>query len=253
MVKETFPIAFVLLAMCVPTAHAAGINVLSAGAVEPALVGLADAFRRETGNQVGITFATAPALRRKVTAGESADILIAPPAVIEEFVKTGKVAAEGRAAIGRVGVGVAVRAGAPVPDISTAEALKQAVLGADSLVYNEASTGIYFAKLLERLGIADQVKGKTTRYPDGAAVFEHLLRGKGNEIGVGAMTEITAYTKKGLKMVGPLPAEVQNYTTYTVGVMATANSPEAARAFIRFLTSPSSKAAFAATGVDESR
>lgn len=239
-----------LLALWVPAAHAAEIRVLSAGAVEPALVGLAETFRRDTGNQVHITFATAPALRRKVTAGEAADILIAPPAVLDEFVRAGKVLAEGRAAIGRVGVGVAVRAGAPAPDVSTPEALKQAVLRAESLVYNEASTGIYFAGLLERLGIAGAVKAKTTRYPDGAAVFEHVIKGKGSEIGIGAMTEIMAYTKKGLQLVGPLPAEIQNYTTYAAGVMAGAASPEPARALIRFLTSPPAKAAFAAAGVN---
>ena len=172
--KQNFMVALAFLALYVPMAHAAELKVLSAGAIEPALVGLADAFRRDTGHQVEISFATAPALRKKITAGELTDLLIAPPAVIEELVKAGKVVAEGRAPIGRVGVGVAVRADAPVPDISTPEALKKTVLGADSLVYNEASTGIYFARLLERLGIAEQVKGKTTRYPDGAAVFEHL-------------------------------------------------------------------------------
>ena len=239
-----------LLALWVSAAQAAEIRVLSAGAVEPALVALAEAFRNDTGHQVNITFATAPALRGKVAASEAADILIAPPAVLDDFVKAGKVLAEDRAALGRVGVGVAVRAGAPAPDISTPDALKEAVLRADSLVYNEASTGIYFAKLLERLGIADAVKAKTTRYPDGAAVFEHVIKGKGSEIGVGATTEIVSYTKKGLHFVGPLPAEIQNYTTYTAGVVAGAASPDAARAFIRFLTSPPAKAAFAASGVN---
>ena len=248
--KNVFAVAVALLALWVPTAHGAEIKVLSAGAVEPGLVGLLDAFRRDTGQGVAVAFATAPAIRRRVTAGESADVVIAPPAVLDDLVTAGKVLAEGRAVVGRVGVGVAVRAGAPVPDASTPEALKRAVLAAESLVYNEASTGLYFARLLERLGIAGEVKGKTTRYPDGAAVFEHLLRGKGNEIGVGALTEIITYTKKGLVLVGPLPAEIQNYTTYTAGVMAGAKSPEAAKGFIRFLASPSSKAAFAAAGVD---
>jgi molybdate transport system substrate-binding protein len=249
-VKGTLVVALVFLGLSAPTAHAAAIAVLSAGAVEPGLAGLADAFRRNTGTEVAITFGTAPALRTIVAAGQEGDILIAPPAVIEDFVKTGKVVAEERAVIGRVGVGVAVHSDAPVPDISTTEALKRAVLGADSLVYNEASTGIYFARLLERLGIADDVKAKTTRYPDGAAVFDHLLKGKGSEIGVGAITEIIVYTKKGLKFAGPLPSDVQNYTTYTAALMAGAKSPDAAKAFIRFLTSPSSKAAFAAAGIE---
>jgi molybdate transport system substrate-binding protein len=242
--------AFVLLALTASAAEAAVITVLSAGAVEPGLAGLADAFRRTTGTEVAITFGTAPALRTIVAAGQEGDILIAPPSVVEDFVKTRKVVAEERAVIGRVGVGVAVRSSAPVPDISTTEALKRAVLAADSLVYNEASTGIYFARLLERLGVANAVKAKTTRYPDGAAVLDHLLKGKGNEIGVGPITEITVYTRRGLKLVGPLPSEVQNYTTYTAALMAGAKSPDAAKAFIRFLTSPSSKAAFAATGIE---
>ncbi len=250
MVRHTFGVAAALLALWVPTAHAGEIKVLSAGAVEPGLVALVDAFRRDTGHQVDIAFATTPAIRRRVTAGDSADVVIAPPAVLDDLVKAGKVLAEGRAVVGRVGVGVAVRAGAPAPDISAPDALKKAVLDAESLVYNEASTGIYFARLLERLGVADAVKGKTTRYPDGAAVFEHLLKGKGNEIGVGALTEIIVYTKKGLRLVGPLPAEVQNHTTYTAGLMAGASSPDAAGALIRFLTSQSSKATFAAAGID---
>ena len=248
--KNTLAVAVAVGALWVSAAQAAEIKVLSAGAVEPALVALAETFGRDTGHQVNITFATAPALRRKVAAGEAADILIAPPAVVDDFVKAGKVLAEDRAALGRVGVGVAVRAGATAPDISTPDALKEAVLRADSLVYNEASTGIYFAKLLDRLGIADTVKAKTTRYPDGAAVFEHVIKGKGNEIGIGATTEIMAYAKKGLHFVGPLPAELQNYTTYTAGVIAGAGSPEAAKGFIRFLTSPPAKAAFAAHGVN---
>lgn len=245
-----FRVALASLVIWVSTVNAAELRVLSAGAVEPALVVLASAFHRDTGHQVAITFATAPALRSKVNAGEAADVLFAPPAVIDDLVRAGKVLAEDRAVIGRVGVGVAVRAGAPAPDISTLEALKQAVLRADLLVYNEASTGIYFARLLERLGIAGDVMGKTTRYRDGAAVLEHIIKGTGNEIGIGAITEMMAYTSKGLTLVGPLPAEIQNYTTYTASVMAGANSPEVARGFIRYLASPSAKPTFAAVGIE---
>ncbi len=248
--KPTLPVALALVILCAHTSQAAELKVLSAGAVEPGLVGLLDAFRRETGQGVAVAFATAPAIRRRVTAGETADVVIAPPAVLDDLAKAGRVLPEGRAAVGRVGVGVTVRSGAAVPDVSTPEALKQAVLRAEGLVYNEASTGIYFHRLLERLGVADQVKAKTTRYPDGASVFEHLLRGRVNEVGVGAMTEIIVYTKKGLVLVGPLPAEVQNYTTYAAAVMAGATSPEAARGLVRFLTSPQVKAAFAAAGIE---
>lgn len=229
---------------------AAEIRVLSAGAVEAGLAGLAEGFQRETGTEVKVTFATAPAIRRRIGAGEAADVLIAPPAVLDDLLTAGRVRGEGRAVIGRVGVGVAVRADAPAPDLSSVAALKRAVLETDALVYNEASTGIYFARLLERLGIADQVRDKTKRYPDGAAVLEHVRRGSRREIGVGPITEITAFRTRGIKLAGPLPAEVQNYTTYAAGVMVGARSPEAAARFIRYLTTPRAKGAFAAAGIE---
>ena len=107
--------------------------------------------------------------------------------------------------MGRVGLGVAVRPGAPVPDISSSEALKRSVLQAESIVFNRASTGIYLENLLKKMGVYEQVEAKTTRYPDAAAVMEHLLKGKGKEFGFGPITEILLQREKGLKLVGPLP------------------------------------------------
>jgi molybdate transport system substrate-binding protein len=242
--------ASVLLFAFGATAGAAEIRVLSAGAVEFGLVKAAEQFQRETGHQVKFTFGTAPQLRQRLGAGEAADILVAPPALVEDFVKAGKVMAEGRAVVGKVGVGIAVREGAAAPDISSPEAFKQAVLDADSLVYNQASTGIYFEKLLERLGIAEQVKAKTTRYANGASVIDHVIKGKGREIGIGAVTEIIDYTKRGLKLVGPLPGAIQNYTSYAAGIMVGAGAAEPARAYVQFLGTPAARAAFASTGVD---
>ena len=97
--------------------------------------------------------------------------------------------------------------------MATVEALKQVLLAADSIVYNTASTGLYLDKLFAELRILDALKPKTTRYPDGASVMEHVIKGKGNEIAFGAITEIKAFEPKGLRFVGPLPAEIQNYTT----------------------------------------
>src|SRR2546423_1565036 len=101
---------------------------------------------------------------------------------------------------------------------SGVDALRQALLRADSVVYNQASTGLYLEKLFEKMGIADQLKPKTTRYANGAQVLEHVIKGKGNEIGFGAITEIKLFEAKGLKLVGPLPAEVQNYTSYSAAL-----------------------------------
>ena len=169
-------------------AFCAEINIISAGAVEPGVVAAAEVFRKETGTEVKIKFATAPAIQRRVGGGEAADVVIAPPALIEELAKAGKLDGSGRAAVGRVGVGVVVRDGAAKPDVSSADALKRALLDVESVVYNKASTGLYLEKLFERLGVGVEVKGKETRYPDGAAVMEHVIHGKGKEIGFGAIT-----------------------------------------------------------------
>ncbi len=243
-------LALVCFLLACNSASSATIEVLSAGAVEPGIVAAAQSFRQQTGDDVKIRFATAPALRQRIGAGEAADVVIAPPAVIEELAKAGKVDSQARVPVGRVGVGVAVREGAPVPDISNADAFKRMVLEAESLVYNRASTGIYLEGLLARLGVADQVQTRTTRYPDGAAVMEHLIKGTGREVGFGAATEIMLYRDKGLRLVGMLPAELQNYTSYAAAPVTGAANAEGARAFLRFLGSPDARSLFIASGID---
>ena len=175
------------------------------------------------------------------TEGEVADILIAPPAVLDEQAKNGRISTQGRLMLGRVGAGVVVRASAPNPDIATIEALKQAMLSADSIVYNTASSGLYLEKLFERIGIAEQIKAKTTRYPNGEDVMDHIIKGKGNELGFGAITEIKLFEPKGLKLVGPLPPDIQNYTSYGAALMSNASSADEANAFLTYLATPEAK------------
>lgn len=227
------------------------IKVLSAGAIEPGLKAAAAAFEKQTGHVAKITFNTAPELKKRMDAqpmGPAFDVVIAPPAVIGEFAAASKLLAA-RAYLGRVGMGVTVRDGAPLPDISSAEALKASVLEAQSLVFNRASTGLYLEGLLREIDVYAQVEGKTTRYPDGAAVMEHVIKGQGREIGFGAMTEILLYQGKGLKLVGPLPAEVQNYTAYTAAPLASGSQPALAQQFVNFLSGPVGKPLFVAAGV----
>ncbi|MEO6017685.1 MAG: substrate-binding domain-containing protein [Polaromonas sp.] len=231
-------------------AAAAEIRVLSAGAIEPGLKAAAAVFERQTGHVVNITFNTAPELKKRMDGSPAFDVVIAPPAVIGEFAASGKLA-ETRANVGRVGMGVAVREGAPVPDMSSAEAMKRSVLAADSLVFNRASTGLYLEGLLKKMEVYPQVEAKTTRYPDGASVMEHVIRGKGNEIGFGAMTEILLYQGKGLKFVGPVPAEVQNYTSYTGAPLASGKQQALAQQFVTFLSGPVGKPLFVAAGVTD--
>jgi molybdate transport system substrate-binding protein len=231
-------------------ATATDIKVLSAGAIEPGLHAFAEHVKRDMGHDLKIQFNTAPQIAKRLAAGEVYDILILPPAAIEQAIKDGKVVAETRVPIGRVGAGIIVRSGAAAPNVATVDALKQALLGADSVVYNTASSGLYLDKLFGKLGILDQLKPKTTRYPNGEAVMEHVIKGKGNEIGFGAITEIRMYEPKGLKLVGPLPAEVQNYTSYDAAAMTGAASADAARAVLRYLATPAAKAVFVAAGIE---
>jgi molybdate transport system substrate-binding protein len=249
MSKRVAFLGIVMAASFAQAAAAAEIKVLSAGAIEPGLKAAAGAFQRSTGHVVTITFNTAPEIRKRIAEGEIQDVVIAPPAAIEEFSKAGRVTQD-RVDVGRVGMGAAVRPGAPVPDISSADALKKSILDADSIVFNRASTGQYFEGLLKKMGIYEQVEKKTTRYPDGNAVMEHVLKGKGTEIGFGPITEILLHRDHGLRLVGPLPAEAQNYTRYTAGVMSGAPSADAARDLVRYLGTPAAKAAFSAAGIE---
>lgn len=230
-------------------AQAAELRVLSAGAIEPGLKAAVGAFEKQTGHSVQITFNTAPQLRKRMESNPAFDVVIAPPAVIGDFAAASKLA-ETRANVGRVGMGVAVREGAPMPDISSADALKRSVLDAESLVFNRASTGLYLESLLKKMDVYAQVEGKTTRYADGASVLEHVIKGKGREIGFGAMTEILLYQGKGLKLVGPVPAEVQNYTAYTAAPLASSPQAALAQQFVAFLAGPG-KPLFVAAGVTD--
>jgi len=242
-----------LMMLCgAQAALAAQVTVLSAGAIEPGIRPALAAFEQASGHSVSLTFATAPQIRQRIEAGALVDVLIAPPAVLDELEKASKISAERaqRVTIGRVGLGVAVRPGAALPDISNADAVKRAVLDADSLVFNRASTGLYFEALLTKMGLAAQALPKSTRYADGASVMEHVLRGQGREIGFGAITEIVLFRNKGLQLVGPLPPELQNFTAYAATAM-TARPAGETQALLQHLASPAMKAAFAAAGIDQ--
>ena len=239
-----------LIASICGAALADELQVLSAGAIEPGLKAAAAAFEKQTGHVAKITFNTAPELRKRMDGNPVFDVVIAPPAVITDFAAASKLL-DSRANVGRVGMGVAVREGAAVPDIANADALRRSVLDAESLVFNRASTGLYLEGLLKKMDVYAQVEGKTTRYPDGAAVMEHVIKGKGREIGFGAMTEILLYNGKGLKLVGPVPAEVQNYTSYTAAPLASTKNQTLARQFVDFLSGQIGKPLFVAAGVTD--
>lgn len=221
------------------------INVLSGAAVEPALITAVDFFRQRTGNNVRITFATTPEIRRLIGAGETPDVVIAPPPVLDELAKSGKIDGAAQVLLGKVGIGVVIRDGAPRPDVSTTDALKRAVLDADSVVYNRASSGLYVEGLLQRLGLAERIQAKVKRYI-GTDMIEPLIHGKGKEIGFMPVVQILNWRGRGLQLAGPLPADIQNYTTYAA---APAARSEGGVAFVHFLGMPEAKDIFAGEGI----
>jgi molybdate transport system substrate-binding protein len=228
----------------------AAIHVISAGAIEPGLLDAVEAFREEGGKEVRITWATTPVIRKRIGGGEMADVVIATREAVDDFAREGKVLGKKSVYLGRVGIGVVVRRGAPVPDISSVGAVKYAVLDAESVVYNRASSGLYVERMLDEMGVLDRIQAKTSRYGNGPAMMEHLIKGKGKEIGFGAITEILMFRDRGLMLAGPLPPELQHHTEYVAAPMAAAPDAKGAQALVRYLASPAAKALFAARGIE---
>jgi molybdate transport system substrate-binding protein len=216
-------------------AHAGEIKVLSTSGMRSVVEELAPQFERTTGHKLNLLFGTTSALRRQIEAGETFDVAIFGASFIDDLITQGKLRADTRTDVARSGIGIAVRAGAPKPDIRTVEALKRALLNTPSIVYNkEATSGIYFVSLLERLGIAEAVQPKTKS----GVGFVAALVAKGEaEMAVQAMSDHLAV--QGVELVGPLPAEVQHYVVFTVGVGADVKEPSPAKELITFLTAPS--------------
>jgi molybdate transport system substrate-binding protein len=249
---KQWPIALLTLFLWVSAtpAVAAEIKVLSAGAMKSIVTELGESFRQETGHTIVITSGTAGEIRQKMVSGEWTDVVIVTDSVLEQLATPGLIVADTRVVVARTAIGVAVRQGAPLPDISTTEAFKQSILAAKSLVYTDpargATSGIHFAAVLQRLGIADAVKGKTVLWPGGYAA-EALVTGQA-ELCVHQISEILPV--KGVILVGPLPKELQKLTTYSAAVASLATKPEVAQAFVAYLARPSFKPKLAAAGLD---
>jgi molybdate transport system substrate-binding protein len=238
---------FLVLTAC-NASQAAELQILSAGAMEPGLEVAVQAFRSASSQGVRIRYGTAPRLRELLAGVDAPDLLIAPPALLAELLSEGKLA--GRAVpLGRVGVGMAVRPGAAMPVVEDAEGLRRALVQSQTLIFNRASTGIYIDRLLEQMGLAATVAGKVRRYAAGADVMDHLLRGSGDELGFGAITEIRMVRE--LRYVGPLPGELQSYTTYAAALLP--DGPAAAEALLRWLAGSEARAAFEAAGIEPAR
>jgi molybdate transport system substrate-binding protein len=231
-------------------AGAAEIKVLTTGAFKQVVVALVPEFEKATGHKVVVDNGTVGELQKRVDGGETFDVLVLSPKGIEDYIKSGKIVADSKANLAKVGVGVMVKEGAPKPDISSVEAFKQALLKAKSVGYIDpasgGSSGIYIAGLLDKLGIADQIKPKA-KLKKGGHVSDLVKSGEA-EIGIHQNSEIVG--QAGVTLVGPLPKDIQNYTTYAVGLSSGTKQAVAADAFIKVLTGPAAAAVLKSTGME---
>jgi len=228
-----------------------GLKVLSAGAVKSGVSQVTKEFERTTGTRVTVEFNTAPELRKRIAAGEAVDVVVAPPAAMEEFQKQGKIVAESRGFVGRSRMGVVIHADAPSPDLSDAACFKRALQAASTVVYNKASSGIYSAKLMERLGLDKELGAKIVVVDTGGAVMKTVAEKGPGAVGLAQISEVMVMMDKGcrVKLAAPLPDEVQNVTSYEAAATAASASQDAARKLAGSLASDAAKKIFAATGI----
>jgi molybdate transport system substrate-binding protein len=224
----------------------ADISVLCTLGIRSVLIDIADAFTHAKGLSFSANYQSSIALMERIEAGESADVAIITDMAIATLIGQGKMLAESRRDLAAAGIGLAVRTGAVRPDIGTAPALRRALLAAKSIAYTvTGASGIHFADVIERLGIAEPVKAKATRR-DGLA-GELVARGE-VDIAVQQISELMQV--KGIDLVGPLPAELQKTTVFSAGIFTAAKNPAAATALIAWLSRPETAAIIKAKGLE---
>ena len=230
----------------------ATLNIFCAGAAQAVVTEMAGKFQRDSGNFVAANFGAVGAMKARVVAGEAADVIVLTGALIDELIQQGLVVAGSRVDLGRVGTGVAVRAGTPMPDVSDTRALRGNLLAAKRILFPDpavATAGKVVMSALDKLGITDEVKPRLHFFPNGYAAMGDLAQSSGLlEMGITQITEIVA--NKGVKLVGPLPAEVQNIAVYSAGLAARSAHPERAKELIRRLTGFNAQPLLSSAGFD---
>lgn len=229
------------------TAQAAEIKVIASNAVKEAYLDLVPEFEKATGHHMITIWSGTEAITKRISGGEIVDIVIVPPANIDKLILEGKLVAGNRTDLVKSGVGVAVRSGLPKPDVSTPEAVKQAVLAAKSVAYSSGPSGFHVAGLFEKMGIADRIKAKMTQTPSGVQVGEVVARGEA-DLGFQQISELLHV--KGIDYLGPLPAEIQHITVFSAGLHVGAKEAEAAKALVRFLSAPAAAPIIRKTGME---
>jgi molybdate transport system substrate-binding protein len=243
-------IAALILGLAPALAYAADVKILTTGAMKAVVLELVPQFERETGHKAVIDNDTAGGVTRRVEGGEAVDVVVNTPGGLNALAGKSKVVGDSRVNIARVGIGVVVKEGAPVPDIGSVDAFKRALLAAQSVAYIDpasgGSSGIYLSGLFDKLAIAAEIKPKA-KLKKGGYIAELIANGEA-ELGLHQISEILPV--KGVKFVGPLPAEIQNYTTYGAAVGTNAAQPDAARALIKLLTGPAADNVLKARGME---
>jgi molybdate transport system substrate-binding protein len=236
----------VMLLLSATPARAEEIKVIASAAVKEVLLELVPAFEKSRGHTVTPIWAGTEAITKRIQAGELADVVVIAAPNIDRLIAEGRLVARSRVDVAKSGVGVAVRAGLPKPDITSAEAVKQAALAARSVAYSSGPSGFYIAELFKRMGIAEHIKDKVKQTPSGVQVAELLARGEA-DLGFQQMSELLH--AKGIHYLGPLPDDIQHITVFTGAVHSSAAAPDPASELLRFLTAPEADAAIRKTGM----
>ncbi len=233
----------------------ATLNIFSAGAAQAVVSQLAQKFQHESGNLINASYGAVGAMKARVVAGEPADVIILTAALIDELVQQGLVVPGSRVDLGKVGTGVAVRAGTPLPDVGNTQVFRGNLLAATRIVCPDpavATAGKVVLSVLDRLGIAGQIEARLQYFPNGYAAMAHLAQSTGVlEMGITQITEIVA--NRGVALAGPLPAELQNIAVYSAGLALRSAHPERAKDFIHRLTGFNAQAVLSAAGFDVGR
>jgi molybdate transport system substrate-binding protein len=229
------------------TAHAAEIKVIASAAVKEVILDLIPAFEKSSGHKVTPIWAGTAAITKRISGGEVVDIVLIAAPNIDKLISEGRLVAGSRADVAKSGIGVAVRAGLPKPDISSGEAVKKAVLAAKSVAYSSGPSGFYLADLFKKMGIADQIKDKVKQTPSGVQVGEVVARGEA-DLGFQQVSELLHL--KGIHYLGPLPADIQHITVFSAGLHTAATAPDAAQALVKFLTAPEAGPIIRKTGME---
>jgi molybdate transport system substrate-binding protein len=228
-------------------AQAAEIRVLASNAIKAAYLELVPQFEKSSEHKVTTTWSGTIDIKKRIAGGETYDLLIMAAPELEEFIKQGKLAAGSRIDLVKSGVGIAVKAGAPKPDISSAESIQAALLSAKSVGYSQGPSGAYLVGLFQKMGIADAIKDKVKVSVVGQPVGNMVASGEA-EIGFQQVSELLPV--KGIDFLGPLPASIQQITTFSAGQFIAAKEPIAAKALAAFLAAPAATAVKQKHGLD---